>query len=113
MRIKRTGPDLIIKKVQLGILVARTHTRRRSWEKVKPLIWAASPSATCDGGLESSSFLSFSWSWSRLCLGGAGWLAVGCDWAVTGSPADAWQSAFASLGWSASLGLAGCSGHSR
>lgn len=64
-------------------------------------------SGTCDGGLEKSSFLSFSWSWSLLCLKGAVWIVVGCAWEVAGSPADVWQADFPSLSWAASLGYKG------
>lgn len=70
-------------------------------------------SGTCDGGLEKSSFLSFSWSWSLFCLNGAGWLAVCCDWEATGSLADIGQTDFRSLGWSGSFDLTGYEGQNH
>ncbi len=74
------------------------------------------PSGTCDGGLEKSSFLSFSCSWILLCLGCVGWFAgwfadrfVDCwDWELTGSLVNAWlETGFISLAWTASFDFAG------
>lgn len=84
-----------------------------SGSQVRPCLSSASLSGTCDGGLENSSFLSFSCSWSLFCLSGAGWLAVCCGWEVTGSPADIRQTDFTSLGWSGSFNLTCYKGQSH
>lgn len=84
-----------------------------SGSQVRRYLSSATLSGTCDGGLENSSFLSFSWSWSLFCLSGAGWLAVCCGWEVTGSPADIRQTDFTSLGWSGSFDLTGYKGQSH
>lgn len=84
-----------------------------SGSQVRPCLSSAALSGTCDGGLENSSFLSFSCSCSLFCLSGAGWLAVCCGWEVTGSPADSRQTDFTSLGWSGSFNLTCYKGQSH
>lgn len=65
------------------------------------------PSGTCDGGLENSSFLSFSCSWILLCLGCVGWFADCWDWELASSLVNAWlETGFTSLAWTASFDFA-------
>lgn len=68
-------------------------------------------SGTCCGGLEKSSFLSFSWSWILLCLGWDSWFVdwfVDCwDWEQQDSLLGAWlATSFTSLVWTVSFDFA-------